>query len=72
MLGQHTCIDGMGGFLDSNMSQTKNSKIKYSLVILSKSKNNERLLMYLTSLITDIWMGPTLKVFQCVLVWTKI
>jgi hypothetical protein len=28
MLGQHTCIDGMGGFLDSNMTQTKNYTIK--------------------------------------------
>jgi hypothetical protein len=54
MLGQHTCIDGMGGFLDSNMTQTKNSTIKYSLVILSKPKNKARLLMYLTLLISDM------------------
>jgi hypothetical protein len=72
MLGQHTCIDAMGGFPESNMSQKNNSIIKYSLVILSKSNNKARLLMYLTPLITDMLMGPTLKVFQFVLVWTEI
>jgi hypothetical protein len=70
MLGQHTCIDIMGGFLDSNMTQTKNLKIKYSLVILSKPKNKARLLVYLTLLISDMWMGPTLIFFQFVLLWT--
>jgi hypothetical protein len=54
MLGQHTCIDSMGGFLDSNMTQTKNLKIKYSLVILSKPKNKALLLMYFTLLISDM------------------
>jgi len=29
MLGQHTWIDGMGGFLDSKMSQTNNLTIKH-------------------------------------------
>ena len=54
MLGKHTCIDGMGRFLDSNTTQTKNSTIKYSLVILSKPKNKVFLLMYLTLLISDM------------------
>jgi hypothetical protein len=54
MLGQHTCIDDMGGFLDSNMTKKKNSTIKYSLFILSKAKHKACLLMYLTLLISDM------------------
>ena len=34
VLGKHTCIDAMGGFPESNMSQKSNSTIIYSLVIL--------------------------------------
>jgi hypothetical protein len=72
MVGQHTCIDGMGGFPNSNTSKKNNLTIKYSLVILSKANNKVCLLMYLTSLITDMWMGPTLNFLQFVLVWTGI
>jgi hypothetical protein len=72
MLGPHTCIYSMKGFMESNMTQTKNSTIKYFLVILSKPKNKVFLLMYLTILISDMCMGPTLNFFQFVLVWTEI
>jgi hypothetical protein len=72
MIGQHTCIDAMGGFPNSSIIQTNNLKIKYSLVIPSKSNNKACLLMYFTPLITDMLMGPTLNVFQFVLVWTEI
>jgi hypothetical protein len=57
MLGQHTCIEGMKRFMDSNMTQTcqtNNLTIKYSLVILSKPKNKACLLMYLILLISDM------------------
>jgi hypothetical protein len=50
----HSCIDGMGEFPNSNMTQTNNSTIKYSLVILSKAKNKAHLLIYLTLLISEM------------------
>jgi hypothetical protein len=72
MLGNTHALTGMGGFPKSRMSQKNNYKIKYYFLILSKYNNRACLLMYLTLLITNMWMGPTLKVFQFVHVWNEI